>query len=140
MFVGIFLISTVQAQETALDCSDFRTGSFYIPPSDDLPISYRVVRTTTSQVETIIGSPKGVVKENNQKPQYAVLTWVDPCSYRISYDASKADLSETQILINDNNGVLIELLSREEDCFNFKSTFVNGDQVISFIGKQCKEK
>jgi hypothetical protein len=128
----------MQAQEE--DCRDFRTGSFYIPPSDDLPISYRVVRTTTEQIETIIGSPKGVVKESNQLPQYGVLQWLDDCSYRIWFDATKGILSETQLMINDNNGVLIELLSREKDCFTFKSTFVKDDQNISFLGKQCKEK
>ncbi|MEP2935331.1 MAG: hypothetical protein ABJM06_06410 [Gilvibacter sp.] len=131
------MTTSTYGQET--DCRDFRTGSFYIPPSDDLPISYRVVRTTTEQIETIIGSPKGVVKENNQKPQYGLLQWIDDCSYRIWFDASRGTLSDTQILINDNNGVLIELLDREADCFSFKSTFIKGDQTISFIGRQCKE-
>jgi len=138
VFACIFMSKTIQAQEA--DCHDFRTGSFYIPPSDELPISYRVIRTTTEQIETIIGSPKGLVKEINQKPQYGILQWIDACSYLISFDASKGTLSETQLMINENNGVLIELLHREEDCFTFKSTFVKGDQNISFLGKQCKEK
>lgn len=135
LFIGV---TPVFAQES--DCSDFRTGSFYIRPTDELPISYRIVRTTTEQIETILGSPKGVVKEKNRKPQYGIIEWEGACSYRIKFDDAKTELSETQLLINANNGVLIELLTREKDCFKFRSTFLNGEETISFIGTQCKEK
>lgn len=120
-------------------CADFRTGSFYIPPTESLPISYKVVRTGESQVETVQKAPKGLLSSTAEAPQYGILKWIDDCSYRIWFDSSKGPLTQVQEMINRNNGVLIEFLNVEGNCVNFRSTLEKQDEIVTFLGQQCKD-
>ena len=72
-------------------------------------------------------------------PQYGIITWIDDCTYRLTYDESKAELTDTQKLINSLGGVLTEMTKIEENCFYYKSTlkYEGGEQIT--IGKLCKE-
>ena len=133
----LFTVSTNLAQDGF--CADFRTGNFYIPPTESLPISYSVVRTNDAQVETVQKAAKGLLSEQAEAPQYGVLKWIDDCSYRIWFDDNKGPLSEVQQMINRNNGVLIEFLSVEGNCVNFRSTLEKQDEIVTFLGQQCKE-
>lgn len=135
----MFLISTATSFGQAEFCNSFKEGVFYIPPTEQLPISYRVERTAGEQTETVLSAPKGLLKAEEMVPQYGVLRWIDDCSYRIWFDESKGNLSEVQQMINRNNGVLIEFLSAEGDCITFRSTLAKEDEIISFLGQQCKE-
>ena len=135
---GFVLLSTVAWSQTEF-CNDFKEGVFYIPPTEQLPISYRVVRTATTQIETVMGAPKGVLSEQDEAPKHVIIRWIDNCSYRIWFDESKGELTEAQEIINRNNGALIEFLSVEDNCVRFRSTLAKEDQIISFLGQQCKD-
>lgn len=136
---GIALLALGNLHAQSNDCSDFKTGSFYIPPTESLPVSYKVVRTNDAQTETVQGSPKGLLPENAEAPQFGVLKWIDNCSYRLWYDETKGNLSEVQQMINRNNGVLIEFLSVEGNCVNYRGTLEKPDEIVTFLGQQCKE-
>lgn len=133
----IFMGSMAMAQQGF--CEDFKTGDFYIPPTESLPVSYRVNRTGESQVETVQTSPKGLLDEEAVTPQHGILKWIDDCSYRIWFDETKGPLSEVQQMINRNNGVLIEFLSVDGNCVNFRSTLEKQDEIVTFLGQQCKD-
>ncbi len=120
-------------------CDSYKEGVFYIPPTEKLPISYRIIRSATTQIETVLGAPKGLLTQEDEVPQYGILQWIDNCSYRLWFDESKAPLSEIQTMINSNNGVLIEFLSESNNCITFRSTLAKEDEIISFLGQQCKE-
>ena len=132
----IFGLSTTQAQDSF--CNDFKTGSFYIPPTDNLPVSYKVERVGETQTESVQSSPKGLLTDETVATQYGVLKWIDDCSYRIWYDETKGQLTEVQQMINRNNGVLIEFLSVEGNCVNYRGTLEKPDEIVTFLGQQCK--
>lgn len=134
----MFLIfGSMQAQDAF--CADFKEGSFYIPPTDELPVSYKITRQGESLVETVASAPKGLLSEEAVKPKYGVIKWIDECSYRIWFDESKGPLDEVQQMINRNNGVLIEFLSMDGNCVNYRGTLEKPDEIVTFLGQQCKD-
>lgn len=136
----IFLVlSTGNLQAQDEFCAAFKEGSFYIPPTDKLPVSYKVERNGETQIETVKSSPKGLLTEETEDTQYAVVKWLDNCSYRLWYDESRGPLSAVQQMINRNNGILVELLSVDGNCVNFRSTLVKPEEIVTILGQQCKD-
>jgi hypothetical protein len=124
------------AQE--LTCSDFKNGNFYVPADKETLLTYKLIRTGNQQTE-IVEDPENTRGTDYNKTAYEIIEWIDDCTYRLKYDESKMKLTEYQKFLNDNNGVLNELVKIKGKCFYFKSTLnVNGEtQVMN--GKICKE-
>ncbi|MGZ0016947.1 hypothetical protein [Yeosuana sp. AK3] len=127
---------TSSAQE--LTCSDFKNGNFYVPADNETILGYKIIRNGNQQTE-IVEDPENILGTNFNKTAYEIVEWIDDCSYRLKYDESKMELTEYQKFLNDNNGVLNELVKIEGKCFYFKSTLnVNGETQF-MNGKICKE-
>ncbi len=140
------------AQE--LTCSDFKIGQFYIPeikeiekytivendsiaemtPERDSSIQkYVVIRKKNAQIEWTNGIGNG-------KPEYEILEWIDDCTYRLTYDASKSELDEEKKWINENNGIVVTKRKIENKCLFYTATMTtNEGDTITQDGIICKE-
>ena len=136
-----------------LTCKDFKTGTFYIPETEDFTKyiirfgdstslyqreldstvkKYIVIRDTYKQVEWKNGVGEGV-------PEYENIEWIDDCTYRLTYDAEKADSDFSKLLINKNNGIVVSKVNIEGNCMRFEAVMTTLEgQVISQNGIICK--
>jgi len=131
MFVGL------SASSQELTCADFREGSFYVPADDETLLSYTITRTGTRQIETV-EDPNNLLGADFNKTAYAVIEWIDACTYRLTYDGKQMALSDYQKDINQKNGFLVSLEIIEGPCFYFKSILSDQDQEQIIKGKLCK--
>ncbi|CAM1369764.1 hypothetical protein [Tenacibaculum xiamenense] len=137
-----------------LTCSDFRIGTFYIPETKEMGkytieandsiikltgtrnLSIKkwiVVREKNTQIEWKNGIGNGI-------PEYEVIEWIDDCTYRLTYDSSKAELSEEKEWVNKNNGIVVTKKKIENKCMYYTATMTtNEGQKISQDGVICKE-
>lgn len=135
-------------------CSDFKIGTFYIPETEEVKkylveendsireISperdptiekYIVVRKKNTQVEWRNGIGNG-------KPEYEIIEWIDDCTYRLTFDASKTELDEVKKSINKNNGIVVSKRKIENNCLYYTATMTTSEgKKISQNGIICKE-
>jgi len=138
IIVGILCSMTTIGQE--LDCSEFRNGVFFAEVNEPFKAKWKITRTGNEQVEEVIEIPKEVKDMGYPvKPHFELIEWIDNCSYKLKYDESKAVLSESQKVINENGGVLSTITKIEGNCYYYTSTLlINGtEQIIN--GIICKE-
>jgi len=150
-FIALSAGLTANAQ---LTCEDFKTGKFYIPlnevnmdyrieendsitnlkyEKDSLVEKYIVVRKEKSQIEWKNGIGNG-------DPEHEIIEWIDDCTYRLKYDASKSELDEAKKWVNENNGIVVTKSKIEGNCMFYIATMTTKDgQVISHEGVLCKE-
>ena len=132
----IFIGLNSCAQE--LTCSDFKNGNFYVPADKEILLTYRLIRNGNQQTE-IVEDPENTLGNDYTKTAYEIIEWINDCTYRLKYDESKMQLTKYQKFLNDNNGILTELIKIKGKCFYYKATLsVNGDDQI-MNGKICKE-
>lgn len=112
-----------------LNCADFKIGQFYIPetkemtkytivendsisemtPERDSSIKkYIVIREKDTQIEWENGIGNG-------KPEYEILEWIDDCTYRLTYDSSKSELTADKKWINENKGIVVSNTKIEDN-------------------------
>lgn len=92
-----------------------------------------IVREKNTQVEW-----KNGIGEGN--PDYEIIEWIDDCTYRLTYDASKAELDEEKKWINDNNGIVVSKKEIKNKCLYYTATMTtNEGKKISQDGMICKE-
>ena len=137
-----------------LTCSDFKIGTFYIPETEemskytieandsiaeltdkrDLSIKkWIVVREKNTQIEWKNGIGNGI-------PEYEIIEWIDDCTYRLTYDASKSELDDGKKWVNENNGIVVSKTKIENKCLYYTATMTTNDvQKISQDGIICKE-
>jgi len=137
-----------------LTCADFKIGTFYIPETEEMS-KYTIVEND-SIAEFIPERDKSirkyvVIRENNTQiewkngigngnPEYEILEWIDDCTYRLTYDASKAELDEDKKWINDNNGIVVSKTKIEDKCLFYNATMTTTEgQKISQNGIICME-
>ena len=130
LIAGVLLIVCNSCQKDEFE--NFRQGTFYIPGNQNNVEKYIVIRKANSQV---------VYKNNLQdkNPEFQVLERIDDKTYRITYDSSKAKLTEDQKRINKNNGFIIKNIKVEEDCLFYKSTMTIDDKKYEYNSKMCEE-
>ncbi|WP_179008492.1 hypothetical protein [Winogradskyella forsetii] len=124
------------AQE--LTCLDFKNGNFYVPADNETVLTYRIIRNENEQRE-IVEDPENTLGMDFNKSPYEKIEWIDDCTYRVKYDESKMELSEYQKFVNDNNGILTEMVKIEGRCFYFKATLDVKGEIEVMNGKICKE-
>ncbi|WP_340866989.1 hypothetical protein [Polaribacter atrinae] len=104
-----------------------------IPERDSSIKKYIVIREKDTQIEWKNGIANG-------KPEYEILEWIDDCTYRLTYDSSKSELSEDKKWINENKGIVVSETKIEDNCLYYKATMTtNEGQTISQDGIICKE-
>ena len=123
-----------------LTCSDFKEGTFFSNPREDMPIEYKVIREGNSQIEIITADPQNLLGEDFAKTQYQIVEWINDCTYRLTYDVTKMDLTDYQKLINESGGPVTEITKIENDYYFYKSTLKIGDQTQTMEGKMCMKK
>ncbi|WP_417800604.1 hypothetical protein [Tenacibaculum sp.] len=154
ILITIFLITVIKTNAQELTCEDFKIGKFYIPQTQeiskytievsdsiiemtdkrDLSIKkWIVVREKNTQTEWKNGIGNGV-------PEHEVIEWIDDCTYRLTYDSSKMELSENKKWVNENKGIVVTKTKIENNCLYYKATMTtNEGQKISQNGIICKE-
>ena len=138
ILISIFLLIGIKINAQELTCEDFKNGTFYVPADKETLLTYKIIRNENKQIE-IVEDPENTLGADFNKKSYEIIEWIDDCTYRVRYDETKMELSEYQKFVNDNNGILTEMVKIEGKCFFFKATLnVNGEiQVMN--GKICKE-
>ncbi len=152
LIVLILIGLNSSAQE--LTCADFKIGQFYIPETKELA-KYTVVENDSisefayipdsSIKKYIVIREKNVQIEwkngiGNGNPEYEIIEWIDDCTYRLTYDASKFELSEDKKWINNNNGIVVSKRKIEKKCLFYTATMTtNEGEKISQDGIICKE-
>ena len=134
----LFLIFSVCSSSQELSCRDFKNGIFYVAADEIVPFGYKIIREGNTQIE-IVQDPKNKLGEDFTKTSYELIEWIDDCHYRLKYDESKMILSEYQKFLNDNNGILTELIKIEGKCFYYKSTLEVDGHIQRIDGKMCQE-
>lgn len=123
-----------------LDCNDFKNGTFKAEVSDPVKFQWKIVREGSQQTEFISELPQEYKDLGySTDPHYGIIKWIDECSYLLTYDESKAELTDAQKYINQSGGVLTELVKIEGDCFYYQSsTKIEGVDLIR-KGKLCRQ-
>ncbi|WGF93915.1 hypothetical protein [Aequorivita marisscotiae] len=121
-----------------LTCSDFKNGTFYVDPDEYIPVGYKIIREGTSQIE-IVQDPENKLGEDFNKTSYEIIEWIDDCTYRLKYDETKMKLSDYQQFLNDNNGILTELIKIDGKCMYIKSTLNVNGEIQRIDSKMCLE-
>lgn len=123
-----------------LTCKDFKNGTFTNTSTESDGIELQIIRQGNSQIETITKMPQELLDLGYPvESTYVIIKWLSECSYILTADSSRGELSESSKLINDSGGILTELVYIEGNCFNYKSIGTyQGEEFISY-GKLCKE-
>ena len=153
LFVGILLIGFISKAQD-LTCADFKIGNFYIPEDDELK-NYTIILNDSINEFTIdrdkyikkwvIIREKNTQTEwvnglNNGTPLYAIIEWIDDCTYRLTYDGNKTKLKDYEKWVNENNGIVVENVQIIGKCMKYKGTMTtNDEEKISQNGTICKE-
>jgi hypothetical protein len=135
-----FLCYIIHGFSQDLTCNDFKEGVFVSSIDKPLKMEWEITRKGNFQVERIKSFPKGIDSIGKSKVINAKIKWINDCSYNLIFDASKRELDNVSKVINDNGGVLAEVIKIEGRCFYYKSSMkINGEDVI-LSGKLCKKE
>ncbi len=134
----VILLSSLKSFGQEITCEDFKNGTFLSPATEEVPLSYKIIRERNTQTE-ITEDPNGVLPPDFQKKQYVIIDWIDQCSYRAKYDESKMQMSQFHKLVNESGGILTEMLKIENGCFFYKSTLTVNGKTERLDGKMCIE-
>ncbi len=138
ILIALFLVIGIKINAQELACSDFKNGNFYVPADKETLLPYKIIRNGNHQTE-IVEDPENILGADFNKIAYEIIEWIDDCTYRLKFDDSKMELTEYQKFLNDNNGILNELVKIEGKCFYFKSTLSVNGETHQMTGKICKE-
>ena len=139
-----------------LTCNDFKKGIFYIPLKSTIDTLFvanpKGDITEKIQVPIEKGLKKYVVdrwsntqiewenKLNTGVPIYEKIKWIGKCKYILSKDESKTKLTEDDLFVIENGGLIVEKIEIKGKCMKYKSTLklkVGGEMYL--IGEICKE-
>jgi len=121
-----------------LTCKDFKNGTFIVPKDEMIPTSFKIIRNGNSQIEFVM-NPDEVDEPELKEKAYEIIEWIDDCTYKLKYDESKMKLTESKQFINDNGGIMTEMIKIEGKCFYYKSTLTVNGQTQRIDGKICTE-
>ena len=140
LFLGVLLLG-YNCHSQQLTCENFKNGTFITPGDEIVPVSIKIVRKGNYQTEIIL-NPEVIDAEDPElrKTFFEIIEWIDDCSYRITYDETKMSLDEHQKFVNENGGLLVEMIKIEGSCFFYKSSMEIDGEIVSVNGKLCKVK
>lgn len=135
----ILALSGIFASAQELDCTDFTNGTFLVHTNGAAPVTWRLVREGNYQTEYKVEIPGNEQGSTAPKIEHSKIEWINNCTFRLTYDESKSELTVAQKYINQINGILMEVIKIEGNCFTYKSTMtVNGKDVVN-QGKMYKQ-
>ena len=110
-------------------CQDFKEGYFSVKMLGETSVHYWIDRTENEQIET---------NEYGEKVYYAI-EWINDCSFIQKFDKNKMKLTDDMKMINNDGGVVVELLEVENDKCIYYQSYVRKFKEISLRkGKFCK--
>ncbi|WP_127021976.1 hypothetical protein [Flagellimonas beolgyonensis] len=123
-----------------LSCDDFKEGEFISSMTEPVKIEWKIVREGSSQIE-IPGVLPDELKGTDfpMNPRYGIIEWIDDCTYKLTYDSTKSELTDMQKMVNQLGGFINEMVKIEGNCFFYKSTLKYNGGEQSIEGKFCKE-
>jgi|SRR5699024_9341696 len=129
VFILMFFLICLTSCSQELKCNDFKNGNFIVPNDTEGTTPYRIIRNDTLQTEI---DSEGVKR-------YSKIKWLDDCSYVVTYDAQKMQLSNFQKDVNNVGGVIVKVTKIEDNCFYYTSNIKGDDGSKSIDGVMCKE-
>ncbi|NNG10559.1 MAG: hypothetical protein HKM92_10325 [Arenibacter sp.] len=136
---SILTLFGLVASGQELDCTAFANGTFVVQTKASSPVTWRLVREGNSQTGYMEEIPGAEQESTAPKIEYSKLEWINDCTFRLTYDEAKSELTPVQKFINEINGILMEVTKIEGNCFYYKSLMiVNGREVID-NGKMYKQ-
>jgi hypothetical protein len=154
LLILILISIGIRSYTQSLTCTDFKTGSFFIPTTEELKkftVSskdsineyllkrdekikrYSIIRKENTQLEWKEGIDNG-------KPEYETIEWIDDCTYRLKYSSEKNKLTPEKKWVNDNNGIVVSKIKISGKCMQYKAVMTTNDgRVIEQKGTLCKE-
>ncbi|MDL5514705.1 hypothetical protein QSE00_23040 [Arenibacter sp. M-2] len=140
IFFLLILSLSFNALGQELDCGNFKNGVYYAEILEPFPVKWKVTREGNQQIEEVIEIPEEAKKAGYpMHPQYEDIEWIDDCTYRLKYDSTKFELSQSQKMINDNGGVLTKIVKIENNCYYYISTLAIDGKEKTMEGKLCLE-
>jgi hypothetical protein len=137
---GLIVLLIGSYAYTQEQCSNFKTGVFYAEVREPFAIKWKVTRNGNQQIEEVLELPDEAKELGYPTtPQYEIIEWIDECTYRLIYDESKFELSETQKTINESGGAVNRIVKVEGKCHYYISTVVINGKEMSMEGKLCSE-
>ena len=140
LIVLSFFLTSLCSFGQDLSCEDFKEGTFVAKMTEPIQADWKIVREGNSQTEFPSKLPDEL-KETDfpMDPQHGIIEWIDDCTYRLTYDSTKSELTDMQKMVNSLGGFINEMIKIEGNCFYYKSTlkYEGGQQSIE--GKFCKE-
>lgn len=129
VFSLMFFLICLTSCSQELKCNDFKNGNFIVPNDTEGTIPYRIIRNDTLQTEI---DSEGVKR-------YSKIKWLDDCSYVVTYNAQKMQLSNFQKDVNNVGGVIVKVTKIEDNFFYYTSNVKGDDGSKSIDGVMCKE-
>ncbi len=136
IFALLIILIGFNSCSKKLTCSDFKQGKFKIIIDDEEANTYEIIRNGNFQSEIGINENGKLEKENIF---YETIEWSDDCTYRLKIDESKMEMTSAHRLLNDNGGILTELIKIEGNCFYYKSSLTLNGETEFINGRICKE-
>lgn len=123
-----------------LSCNDFKEGVFISRMTEPVKVEWKIVREGSSQTE-IPGELPEELKGTDfpMDPRFAIIEWIDECTYKLTYDSTKSELTDFQKMVNELGGFMNEMVKIEGNCFYFKSILKYNGGEQSIEGNFCKE-
>ena len=128
--VPLFIILALFSCKQALNCADFKNGTFLIPGDSIYPISSKVIRNNGRQIEW----------DSNKDSIYANIKYIDDCNYILTYDTKLNELDEIEQLINDSGGIKVETLGIKGDTLFYMGILKNDTLTFKQPGRIIKLK
>jgi len=105
---------SIHAQETEVDCSDLKTGTFIIPADSFVPFSSKIVRKENHQREYI----------SDGSERSSRLKWLSPCSYLMVPSPKKEGEDPEEEIMRQYGGIKVNITSRKGDTIYFTGRFL----------------
>jgi hypothetical protein len=110
------------------DCKEYKFGTFSIFFDGSQKSYFTIKRDKTTQIE---------VNPNGKKVFYTI-EWLNECKYIQKFDNKKNKLTEEMKMINEDGGIVIEFLNKEDDkCINYQSYVKKFKKMSLRKGKFC---
>jgi len=144
----------INCRSQDLTCTDFKIGKFYIPTTEELEkmtvvendsvMDFKIKLDSTVNKTVIVRKEQTQIEWTNGigngSPEHEIIEWINDCTYRLTYDSSKAELDPEKKWVNNNNGIVVTKIKIEGKCMFYDATMTTNDgQKISQEGLICRE-
>lgn len=126
-----FLAFSLYKSDTDFVCKNYKYGTFSVFFDNSKDSYYTIIRGKVSQLE---------INSKGNKVYYNI-EWINGCSYIQKFDEKKNKLTRNMKMLNDDGGMVIELLDTTKNkCINYQSYVKKFKNLSLRKGKFCKKE